>query len=281
MKLCRFSGRDGQWRLGRIDGVRVVSLAAAGVEDSMRSLLTRFSGRLFELAAIDGPASRLDEVRLGAPIIDPQKFLAIGLNYQAHADEAIAAGRSIPSSQMWFNKQVSCIAGPFDPIMFPRVSDQLDYEGELAYVIGTRCHRVATSDALSMVAGYMICNDVSVRDWQARSPTHTLGKSFDTHGPIGPWLTTSEDVADPHDLFLSLSVNGERRQASSTGDMIYGIAEQIAYLSTVMTLEPGDIIATGTPSGVGVATQRFLKPGDIVRTEIAGLGHIENRIDRD
>lgn len=278
MKLCRFADREGRWQLGRIDGAGVVSLAGAGAGHSMRALLNRFSGRLLDLASMDGPTAPLEEVRLGAPIADPQKFLAIGLNYQAHADEAVAAGKSIPASQMWFNKQVSCVNGPFDPIALPPVSDQLDYEGELAYVIGTRCRHVAPSDALSMVAGYMICNDVSVRDWQARSPTHTLGKSFDTHGPIGPWLTTSDEIADPHDLFLSLSVNGEQRQASSTGDMIYGIAEQIAYLSTVMTLEPGDIISTGTPAGVGIATRRFLKPGDKVRVEISGLGYIENEV---
>jgi 2-keto-4-pentenoate hydratase/2-oxohepta-3-ene-1,7-dioic acid hydratase in catechol pathway len=127
-----------------------------------------------------------------------------------------------------------------------------------------------------VVAGYLLCNDVSVRDWQARSPTFTLGKSWDTHGPIGPWITTADEVADPQALTMRLTVNGEERQRSSTGDMIYKIADQIAYLSTVMTLEPGDLIATGTPSGVGIASGRFLKAGDVVRIEIDGLGALEN-----
>jgi len=144
-------------------------------------------------------------------------------------------------------------------------------------VIGKTCRHVSEDDALSVIAGYFVCNDVSARDWQARSPTFTLGKSFDTHGPIGPWITTSDEVADPHALMLHLSVNGEERQRSSTGDMIYNIRKQVSYLSTVMTLEPGDIVATGTPAGVGIASNSFLKPGDVVRVEVDGLGHIENR----
>ena len=198
------------------------------------------------------------------------------MNYQAHADEAAAAGHPIPTSQLWFNKQVSCITGPFAPIDLPRVSDKLDYEAELAVVIGTRARHVAEADALSVVAGYMVCNDVSVRDWQARSPTFTLGKSFDTHGPIGPWITTADAIADPQALMMRLTVNGAERQHSSTADMIYDIRRQIAYLSTVMTLEPGDILATGTPAGVGIASGMFLKVGDVVRVTIDGLGAIEN-----
>jgi 2-keto-4-pentenoate hydratase/2-oxohepta-3-ene-1,7-dioic acid hydratase in catechol pathway len=129
-----------------------------------------------------------------------------------------------------------------------------------------------------VIAGYLVCNDVSVRDWQHRSPTFTLGKSFDTHGPIGPWLTTDDEIADPQALEMVLTVNGQERQRSSTGDMIYNIAAQIEYLSTVMTLEPGDILATGTPAGVGIASGRFLKSGDVVRIEISGLGAIENKV---
>ena len=129
-----------------------------------------------------------------------------------------------------------------------------------------------------MIAGYLVTNDVTARDWQFRTPTFTLGKSFDTHGPIGPWITTDDEIADPHDLIMTLSLNGEERQRTSTGDMIYDIYEQIAYLSTVMTLEPGDLIATGTPANVGIATGTFLKPGDVVRVEIEGLGHIQNPI---
>jgi 2-keto-4-pentenoate hydratase/2-oxohepta-3-ene-1,7-dioic acid hydratase in catechol pathway len=217
-------------------------------------------------------------VTLRAPIDDPQKFLAIGMNYRAHAEEAAAAGIPTPKSQLWFNKQVSCICGPYDPVVIPRASAQVDYEAELAFVIGKRCRHVAAADAFGVVAGYMVCNDVTARDWQFRSPTYTLGKSFDTHGPIGPWITTADEVPDPHALMLHLSVNGIERQRSSTGDMIYDIRQQIAYLSTVMTLEPGDLIATGTPSGVGIAANSFLRHGDIVRVEVDGLGAIENRV---
>lgn len=276
MKLCRFSMGDGPWTIGRLNGDRIVSLASLGFGGSMRALLTAYSERLADLVDVTGPDHPRDAVRLGAPIHDPQKFLAIGLNYKAHADEAVAAGRSIPTSQMWFNKQVSCIAGPYDSIVCPGIIEKLDYEGELAFVIGRRVRDASPADAMAAVAGFMVCNDVSARDWQARSPTITLGKSFDTHGPIGPWLTTADEAPDPASMTLRVTVNGEERQNSSTGDMIYPIAEQIGYLSAVMTLEPGDIVATGTPSGVGMATQSFLKPGDVVRVEISGLGYIEN-----
>jgi 2-keto-4-pentenoate hydratase/2-oxohepta-3-ene-1,7-dioic acid hydratase in catechol pathway len=217
-------------------------------------------------------------VKLEAPVKDPQKFLAIGMNYKAHAEEARAAGIPIPTSQLWFNKQVSCINGPFDPIDLPSVVEKLDYEIELGVVIGRRCRRVSKREARSVVAGYLVTNDVSARDWQHRSPTFTLGKSFDTHGPIGPWLTTDDEIPDPLALEMVLTVNGEERQRMITNDMIYNIWEQIEYLSTVMTLEPGDILATGTPAGVGAASGRLLKAGDIVRAQIQGLGYIENPI---
>ncbi len=278
MKLCRFT-QDNVTRIGKIIGGEVIDLSGIpGVTESMRHLLTHLPGLRLALQAATGPAYALADVRLEAPITDAQKFLAIGMNYQAHADEAAAAGIPQPTSQLWFNKQVSCIAGPFDAIDLPKASEKLDYEAELGFVIGTRCHDVPPEGALSVVAGYFVCNDVTARDWQFRSPTYTLGKSFDTHGPIGPWITTADEVPDPHALMLHLSVNGIERQRSSTGDMIYDIRQQIAYLSTVMTLEPGDLIATGTPSGVGIAANSFLRHGDIVRVEVDGLGAIENRV---
>lgn len=278
MKLCRFIFA-GSTCLGRIEGDRVIDLSALNIPgQSMRQLLGMLGTHRAAIEGLDGPSLPLSDLTLDAPIDDPRKFLAIGMNYQKHADEAAAAGIPVPTSQLWFNKQVSCINGPYAGIELPWVSDKLDYEAELAFVIGKRARHINEADALSIVAGYMVCNDVSVRDWQARSPTFTLGKSFDTHGPIGPWLTTADEVPDPHALDLRLTVNGEERQTSSTGDMIYSIAQQIAYLSTVMTLEPGDIIATGTPSGVGIASNRFLKVGDVVRVEIEGLGHIENTV---
>lgn len=273
---------NGSARLGKVVGDRVIDLTAA-LPDLPKTLLAVLEAGEPALAAIgalpDNIASfPLCEVTLEAPIQHPQKFLAIGMNYQAHADEARRAGIPIPTSQLWFNKQVSCINGPYSPVEMPKVSDRLDYEAELGVVIGRRCRHVPPERAREVIAGYLVMNDVTVRDWQARSPTFTLGKSFDTHGPMGPWLTTGDEVPDPHALQLSLYVNGELRQSSSTGDMIYDIYQQIAYLSTVMTLEPGDLLATGTPAGVGIALDKFLKVGDVVRVEVGGLGHIENRI---
>lgn len=279
MKLARFS-LDGTTRIGRVDGDVITDLSAVdGVGDSLRALLPTLDTLLPALAAAMGPEHPLVDVRLEAPIDGPQKYLGIGMNYAKHAEEAAKAGIPTPTSQLWFNKQVSCIVGPFDAIEKPRVSDELDYEAELAVVIGTRCRHVAAADARSVIAGYLVANDVSVRDWlMKRSPTFTLGKSFDTHGPIGPWLTTDDEVADPLDLGIRLSVNGEVRQDARTNDMIHDIYEQIAYLSTVMTLEPGDILATGTPSGIGAPTGTWLQAGDVVRAEIDGLGAIENTV---
>lgn len=278
MKLCRFT-QGGSTRIGRIDGSRVVDLSGVpGVTGSMRELLATLPTLRPALEAVQGPAFATSDVQLLAPIADPQKFLAIGLNYKAHADEARAAGHPVPTSQVWFNKQVSCINGPYDPIDLPRDSTKLDYEAELAFVIGRRCRHVASTGARSVVAGYLVANDVTARDWQQRSPTWTLGKSFDTHGPIGPWITTDDEISDPHRLLMTLTVNGEERQRTNTGDMIYDIYSQIAYLSTVMTLEPGDLIITGTPSGAGIARGRFLDVGDVVRVEIEQLGAIENAV---
>ena len=277
MKLCRF-GLGGRVRIGKVVGDHLVDLSGiAGVGASMRQLLADLPALRGALEAAEGPAVALAGVRLEAPIADPQKYLAIGMNYQQHAEEAAAKGIAIPTSQLWFNKQVSCVNGPAGDVVLPLVSDAVDYEAELGVVIGTRCRNVPEADALGVVAGYLVCNDVSARDWQMRSPTFTLGKSFDTHGPIGPWITTADEVADPQALVLHLSVNGEERQRTGTGDMIYSIRQQIAYLSQVMTLEPGDLLATGTPAGVGMRDGRFLKDGDLVRVEVDGLGAIENR----
>ncbi|MCF1465764.1 fumarylacetoacetate hydrolase family protein [Agrobacterium vitis] len=278
MKLARFT-IDGVTRLGKVDNQRIVDLTAVVPEygHSMRLLLEAYPRLRPTLEAAPEPSYLLADVRLEAPIADPQKFLAIGMNYQAHAEEAAAAGIKTPESQLWFNKQVSCINGPYGDVVVPAVSKMVDYEAELGFVIGKRCRHVSREDARSVIAGYLVANDVTARDWQFRSPTYTLGKSFDTHGPIGPWITTDDEIADPHDLTLTLSLNGDERQRSSTGDMIYDIYDQIVYLSTVMTLEPGDVIITGTPSNVGIATQTFLKPGDVLRVEVQGLGGIENR----
>lgn len=229
--------------------------------------------------AESGAAIPLAEVHLHAPVDRPRKFLAIAANYQSHIDEVKASnpGYVPPTSQRWFTKLPSCINGPFDPILMPPESSELDYEVELGVIIGRRCRRVRAADAHQVIAGFTVCNDVSARDWQKRSPTIMLGKSFDTHGPLGPWLVTADEVEDPHALRLTCTVNGELRQSGSTAEMIANCYEQIEYLSTVCTLEPGDVIATGTPSGTGGSMQppRFLKPGDRVRCEIDRIGAIE------
>ena len=280
MRLARFHTGDGDVHVGRVDGDEVVDLSGVeGVGTSVREILPDLPRLKPAIEAADGTRHPLASVALLAPIDDPQKYLGIGMNYKEHAEEARQAGIPTPTSQLWFNKQVSCIGGPNDAIVKPDVSDELDYEIELAVVIGQRCKHVAAENARSVIAGYMVANDVSVRDWLVkRSPTFTLGKSFDTHGPIGPWLTTDDEIADPLALRMRLTVNGEVRQDWPTDDMISDIYEQIAYLSTVMTLMPGDILATGTPAGIGAPTRNFLKVGDVVRAEIEGLGAIENRV---
>jgi len=278
MRLVRFT-RDGITRLGKVVDDRVIALGGLIPGDSMRELLTKLPDNRAAFESAAEPSFALSEVRLEAPITDPQKFMAIGMNYRAHAEEARKAGVPVPETQSWFNKQVSCITGPFDPVEFPAsVETRLDYEAEFGVVIGRRCRRVSVEDARSVIAGYFVLNDVSARDWQLRTPTFTLGKSFDTHGPIGPWILTDDEVADPHALQMWLTVNGQERQRTSTGDMIFNIFDQIAYLSTVMTLEPGDLLATGTPAGVGISTNGLLKVGDVVRVEVEGVGAIENVI---
>ena len=284
MKLVTFSCR-GRTSIGKIVGDRVVDLAAADARlpATMRELLDGGGPALDRARRVDAehaPSYPLADVCLAAPVPNPSKFLAIGMNYRKHVEEARRGGVQVPDSQVWFNKQVSCINGPFDPVHLPRVSDKLDYEAELGVVIGRRCRHVSPSDARSVIAGYLVVNDVSVRDWQMRTPTMTLGKSFNTTGPIGPWIVTDDEVADPQALALRMRVNGELRQETTTDQMIYGICDQIAYLSTVMTLEPGDLIATGTPSGIGAAMTppSFLKVGDLMRVEIDGIGHIENLV---
>jgi 2-keto-4-pentenoate hydratase/2-oxohepta-3-ene-1,7-dioic acid hydratase in catechol pathway len=282
MKLVTFSCR-GHLSIGKIVGDQVVDLPASdtNIPTTMRAFLeggAAMMQRARDVSADKCPTWPLADVRLEAPVPNPSKFLAIGMNYAKHAAEARQLGVQVPDTQVWFNKQVSCVNGPFDPVHMPKVSDNLDYEAELGVVIGKRCRHVSAADARSVIAGYLVCNDVSVRDWQKRSATMTLGKSFNTHGPIGPWIVTDDDVADPHNLNLRMLVNGEVRQEVNTGEMVHNIYDQIAYLSTVMTLEPGDLLATGTPSGVGVAMNppTWLKIGDVMRVEIEGVGHIEN-----
>jgi 2-keto-4-pentenoate hydratase/2-oxohepta-3-ene-1,7-dioic acid hydratase in catechol pathway len=283
VKLAHYTHR-GVTSIGAVVGDHVVPLKTldAAAPGSIRAVLAAGPALLKRLArALEHSPSGvpLEDVKLEAPIPDAQKYLAIGMNYHDHAEEAARAGVPVPKNQLWFNKQVSCLTGPYDPIYKPRVSEKMDYEAELGVVIGRRCRYVDAKDARAVVGGYFVANDVTARDWQFKSATFTLGKSFDSHGPIGPWITTADEIADPHALQMRLWVNGDLRQSASTGGMIYSIWQQIEELSQVMTLEPGDLIATGTCANVGIALGKFLQPGDVVKVEIEGLGHIENRVE--
>lgn len=278
MKLARFKVDDGI-RLAVVEADRVVDLTAGGIRfKTMMALVAAGDEGLAEAARCrSGPSLALADARLLAPIERPGKYLAIGMNYQKHLEEADRQGVPRSQHQVWFNKQTSCLSGPYDAIE-PGVTEKLDYEVELGLVIGRRAKGMTEADALAHVFGYFVANDVSARDWQFHSPTFTMGKSFDTHGPIGPWIVTADEISNPQALDLRCIVNKEVRQSSNTSLMLHPIAAQIAYLSTAFTLEPGDLIATGTPAGVGVGMEppRFLRSGDIVRCEIDGIGAIEN-----
>src|SRR3569623_1077233 len=229
MKLARFE-IDGRIDLGSIQDEGVISLTAAGYEhNGMLSIIAAGKPALNEIRALSecsAPHHRLADVKLLAPVERPGKYLAIGMNYAKHVAEMGHAQR--PEHQYWINKQTTCISGPFDPID-PGVSKRLDYEVELGVVIGAKAKGVKTADALSHVFGYLVANDVSARDWQKHSPTFTMGKSFDTHGPIGPWIVTADEIPDPQALALRCLVNGHVRQQSTTADMSFTVAEQIEY----------------------------------------------------
>jgi 2-keto-4-pentenoate hydratase/2-oxohepta-3-ene-1,7-dioic acid hydratase in catechol pathway len=282
MKLTTFEHR-GATAAGAIVGEHIVDLRAAlpSAPATLSALLSSDasarSSHLQEL--IDSGAHRLElgDVRLLAPIPRPGKLLAIGLNYKDHIAET---GLPTPEHPTVFNKQSTCVIGPAEGIHLPKASAALDYEGELAVVIGKRCRHVPREQAQGVIAGYCIANDVSVRDVQLRTPQWTLGKSFDTHGPLGPWLTTPDEVGDPHALSLRTFVNGELRQQSNTRELLFDCYALVELLSSVCTLEPGDVISTGTPGGVGMAMQpaTWLKPGDVVRIEIDKLGALENPV---
>jgi 2-keto-4-pentenoate hydratase/2-oxohepta-3-ene-1,7-dioic acid hydratase in catechol pathway len=282
MRLASFSAGDGVVRPGLVLGEEILDLSdpATGLPATMRAVLALGPEARPALEASSRTAARrysAQEVRRHAPVPDPPTILGIGMNYHAHIAEL---GRDQPEWQYWFNKQRTAIAGPDDPIVLPSVSDMVDYEGELAMVIGRRCQHVPAARAFEAVAGFTIVNDVSVRDWQWRTPTFTMGKSFDTHAPCGPELVTIDELGDPADLGLRTWVNDELRQDSRTSDLIFGLPEMIEYLTAAFPLEPGTIIATGTPAGVGAGFDppRFLRDGDVVRIAIGGIGELRNPV---
>ncbi len=281
MKLITFT-ESSRTRIGLLQGEQIVDLSqtAPALPDDMLTLLEAGDTALQEAAKHADAATHFAaaDVVIEAPIRRPPKILAIGLNYQAHAKES---NMDIPKYPVVFTKQATSANGPYAPIHSPQETKMLDYEGELGIVIGKRCRRVSKDDASKVIAGFCVLNDVSVREWQflATPPQFTMGKSWDTHNPFGPAIVTADEV-DPHHLMLRTFVNGELRQETNTDDLIFNCYDIIEFLSTAFTLEPGDIIATGTPSGVGAAMQpqATLQIGDTVKVEIEGLGFIENEV---
>ncbi len=280
MKLVTFT-HNNQSRVGAvIDDAVVDSLGNNEIPATMIAFLSAGANALAAMQQqIDSGKNRLNlsNVKLEAPVPRPGKFLAISLNYADHIAET---GKDKPDYPSFFSKQGTCVIGYADAIQRPKVSEKLDYEGELAFVIGKRCRHVPVERAHQVIAGFTIANDVSVRDWQARSPTMMIGKSFDTSGPLGPWLVTPDEIGDPHNLAITTWVDNEKRQDSNTRHMIFNCYEMIAYLSQAMTLEPGDVISTGTPAGVGVkmTPRGYLKPGQTVKIEIEKIGALVNPV---
>ena len=282
MRLVTFRSESGL-RIGVVEGDEMVDLAAAAPElpGDMSGLFAAGASALDAarrvVARRDNPRVSVETASLAGPVPRPPKFLAIGLNYGAHVEESGAARPDVP---LFFNKQSTCVIGPRDHVEVPRASSLVDYEGELAFVIGRRCRHVPASRAHEVIAGYTVVNDVSVRDWQFRSPTMTMGKSFDTHGPMGPWIVTADELGDPHGLRLRTWVNGELRQDATTDDLIFDCFAMVEHLTTAFTLEPGDVVSTGTPAGVGMAMDppAYLRAGDNVRIEIEGIGAIDNPV---
>lgn len=279
MRLATFE-HDGARSPGVVADDEVVAIGGPDVSLSDVLAAGDVAARV-DAALADRGARRLPlaEVRLCAPVA-PRKFFAIGLNYADHVAET---GREAPKHLTVFTKAPTSVTGPFDPVELPAVSHRLDYEGELGIVIGARCRHVRADDAPSVIAGYVVVDDVSVRDWQRATTQWSLAKSFDTHGPIGPWIVTADELGDPHALDLRTTVNGEVRQQSNTSNLIFDCYDAVEILSQACTLEPGDVIATGTPSGIAGAMEGtpWLVAGDRVKVEISGIGAIENEIVRE
>lgn len=293
MRLVTYKA-GGSWRAGVLVGNAVVDAAAAAEVaglpgkdwTSNRKLLAAGGERLrqLELGAaklLEGGGNvdvhALGDVRLGPPVVDPEKIVCLGLNYAEHATES---AMEAPEAPMLFAKYRNSLVGQEEAIVLPRASEKVDYEGELAVVIGRRCKEVPEEEALNHVAGYMPLNDVSARDLQKQTSQWLAGKAVDTFAPCGPALVTADEVGDVQDLGIATRVNGETVQQANTSMMIFPVAPTIAFVSRFMTLEPGDIIATGTPSGVGQSRNPplFLKAGDVVEVEIDSLGTLRNPV---
>ena len=292
MKLITFLLKDNpkSKRIGAIKNDTVIDFSSSDLPKDMINFIKLGSTGLDianDVIENQKNAHAIDDVILKAPIDKPNKILAVGLNYKKHIDEAkelkdhhsndVQLQDQFPNI---FNKQNSSVNDPFGDVHRPNASDWLDYEGELGFIIGKECRHVSYENAKNCIYGYTVVNDFSIRDWQFRGPPHTMtmGKSWDTHCPFGPYIVTSDEIDDPHNLTLKTFVNDEERQNTNTNLMIYDCYTLIEYLTTAFTLEPGDLIPTGTPEGSAVTTQNWLKPGDKVKVEIEGLGCIENNI---
>ena len=272
MKLATFT-LDGQTRTGIVVEDRIID---SGIGGTMIDLIRQWPAvkPALEAKAAAGGGVPLASVKLEAPVQRPGKIFAIGLNYADHIAESNMA---TPERQVWFTKAQTCVNGPYDPIAIARGTMATDYEVELVAIVGAGGKHIAAADAPAAIFGYCVGNDVTERMWQHASPQWSLGKSFDTHAPLGPWIVTADELGDPHALGLRCFVNGEKRQDSNTAQLVFNVWSQVEHLSVGMTLEAGDVLFTGTPGGVGAAMdpRRFLQPGDVVRCEIDGLGHIE------
>lgn len=277
MKLCRF-GPPGKERPGLVDTDGRIRDLSAHVTDIDASVLA--PAALAELSKLDVAGLPVVEegVRYGVPVAQVRKFIAIGLNYRDHAEEA---GMAIPTEPIIFHKAISCLSGPDDDIVQPPHSTKLDWELELGVVIGSEAQYVSETNALDYVAGYCVVNDVSERAFQMQSSQWDKGKGCDTFGPIGPWLVTRDEIADPQNLDMWLDINGERRQTGNSKTMIFSVAQIVSYCSRYMTLHPGDVICTGTPPGVGMGMKPeplWLHPGDQIHLWIDGLGEQRQKV---
>lgn len=287
MRLVTFT-HGGSTRTGAMKGDLVIDLHAADpdIPDEMVALLRGGEATLAQIASVlksDATGIATSDIKLESPILLPPKILAVGLNYMDHYNEMpedVRARIKVPERPIIFNKQATSANGPYDTVALPVESDQLDYEAELGVIIGKTCRRVSKEQAFEVIAGYTVLNDVTVRDWQRATPTMTMGKSWDTHCPMGPVIVTKDELGNPEDLRVTLSVDGETKQDFNTGDMLFDIATQIEHLSTAFTLTPGDVIATGTSKGVALFRpgQPFMKAGQVCRVDIEKIGYLQNEI---
>lgn len=292
MKLVTFLLKEdlNTLRIGALKDNGVIDFSFSDLPNNMIDFIAlgnRGLDKANDLIQVENNIYSNDDIILKAPILKPNKILAVGLNYKKHVDEAKDLkdhhSNNVELQEQYpniFNKQNSSVNDPYGDVHRPNASDWLDYEGEMGFIIGKECRHVSYDNAKNCIYGYTVVNDFTVRDWQFRGPPHTMtmGKSWDTHCPFGPCIVTADEIDNPHKLNLKTYVNDEMRQNTNTELMIYDCYTLIEYISTAFTLTPGDLIPTGTPEGSALSTQDWLKPGDKVRVEVENIGYIENKI---